>query len=267
MQYESTLLRPRTQDLTAQSFDRLTVLRFAGYVHGNAYWTCQCSCGTTKDIGASSLRDENTRSCGCLRRESTRKNKTIHGKRHTPEYRAWHHIRQRCENPSDAAYNRYGGRGITVCEAWHDFATFYEDMGPRPSPEHSIDRRDNNGSYEKTNCYWATDTEQARNKRNNHLLTFNGITQCLEAWSVLQGLRPETIRSRLHKGCSIEEALTVPPEHNHEKIYCRQGHALFGDNLLLYQRKNGRTERICKRCRNDRVIRHAQSTSPRGSLK
>ncbi len=213
-------------------------------------------CGTTKDISADMLRRNNTRSCGCLRREATSKNKTTHGKSHTAEYRIWHHMLDRCEHPSDAAYSRYGGRGITVSDSWHDFATFYADMGARPTPKHSIERRDNMQGYSAENCYWATDTEQARNKRNNHLLTLDGITQCLEAWSASKGLRPETIRHRLRIGFSVEEALTMPPEHNHEKTHCRYGHALSGENLLVYQRKNGITERICIRCRNDRVLRH-----------
>jgi hypothetical protein len=210
MRYESTVLRPRTQDLTGQPFGRLKVIGFAGYAHSNAYWTCQCDCGIIKTIVASNLVGEKTRSCGCLRREATKSRRTTHGKRHTPEYRTWHHMLDRCENHTDAAYARYGGRGIYVCEAWHDFSTFYADMGIKPGAQYSLERRDNNGPYAPENCYWATDLQQARNKRNNHFLTLFGVTKCLSEWALLTGHRPDTIAYRLKLGFSDEKALLTP---------------------------------------------------------
>jgi hypothetical protein len=211
MRYESTILRPTTKDLTNQSFDRLTVLAFAGYAFPRRpYWTCQCTCGAIKDILAGNLMKGLIRSCTCLRRETTRQHRTTHGKAHTPEYRVWHHILGRCENPADAGYSLYGGRGITVCEQWHDFATFYQDMGPRPSPQHSIERRDNDGPYSPENTYWATATEQNRNKRNNHLLTLFGVTKCLGEWATITRLGRTTILYRRKNKWSDERALTTP---------------------------------------------------------
>jgi hypothetical protein len=214
MRYDSTILRPTTEDLTGKPFERLTVLRFAGYRTSNAYWTCQCICGTIKDIGASGLRNGTTRSCGCLRRETTRKNKTIHGKRHTPEYRIWHHMLDRCEKLSDAAYSRYGGRGITVSEPWHDFATFLQDMGAKPEKGYTLERVDNNGPYSKDNCIWATYTEQGRNKRNNVILTYNGVSQCISAWAEMLHIPSGLIQRRIQTGWSVERTLITPAIDN-----------------------------------------------------
>lgn len=85
--------------------------------------------------------------------------------RETPEYKAWKNMRRRCENPNHPRYKDWGGRGIKVCERWHDFRNFYADMGPKPGPEFSLDRKNNNGNYEPENCRWATRSQQQRNAR------------------------------------------------------------------------------------------------------
>lgn len=126
----------------------------------------------------------------------------------SPEYTAWAGMLQRCRNPKNAAYPDYGGRGITVCDAWRDsFEAFYADLGPRPSARHSIDRIDNDGNYEPGNCRWATAKEQNRNTRRARLLTFDGRTQLLSDWGAELGVHPEAIRGRLRRGWSIEDAL------------------------------------------------------------
>jgi hypothetical protein len=129
------------------------------------------------------------------------------------EYRAWQQIRGRCENSARNDFHRYGGRNIRVCELWRSFDAFYEDMGNKPTSQHSIERRDNNGNYEKSNCYWATKKEQARNTCRNRLLTFNGETRCLTEWSDIVDIAPATLTSRLRLGWSIERALTTPIRH------------------------------------------------------
>jgi len=125
-----------------------------------------------------------------------------------PEYKAWISMKARCGNPHDSAYARYGGRGIRVCERWRvSFASFRADMGPRPSPRHSLERRDNNGSYCPENCLWATAVEQARNRRNTRFLT---VTLPIAAWAERTGLRYGTFWRRLDNGMTPEAAVTRP---------------------------------------------------------
>ena len=129
----------------------------------------------------------------------------------SPEYRIWQHIKKRCLNSTNHAYNRYGGRGITVCDRWKDsFEDFYADMGNRPGPAYSIERKNNDGPYDKTNCVWATVLVQNRNKSSNRLLTFDERTQCLQAWADEWHIKADTLSMRLKRRWSIEKALTTP---------------------------------------------------------
>ena len=117
-------------------------------------------------------------------------------------------MNDRCSNPRNKDYKNYGGRGIEVCARWRSFANFLTDMGPRPGPGYSIDRYPNtNGNYESNNCQWATTKQQNRNTRRNHLITFNGKTQCLSAWAEETSLPWDRILWRLNNGWSIERAL------------------------------------------------------------
>jgi hypothetical protein len=132
---------------------------------------------------------------------------TANGKRHKL-YGVWVTMRNRCSNPKNPAYSRYGGRGIKVCERWeHSFENFFADMGPCP-PGMTLDRKDNNGDYSPENCKWATRKEQANNRRDNRLLTFNGKTQSLAKWSDEIGLSQHAIWGRLKCGGSVAHALT-----------------------------------------------------------
>lgn len=119
-----------------------------------------------------------------------------------------------CNNPNHHNYANYGGRGITMCERWKSFENFLADMGERPSRQHTIDRIDNNGNYEPGNCRWATPRQQLTNKRNNVRLTFNGETMTLMEWSERYNLLFETLRGRLKRGWSVEDALTRPIAKN-----------------------------------------------------
>ncbi|HEY9737554.1 MAG TPA: hypothetical protein V6D06_14770 [Trichocoleus sp.] len=120
-------------------------------------------------------------------------------------------MKSRCHNPNNAAYDRYGGRGIVVCDRWREsFENFYADMGPRPSEQHSIDRINNDGNYEPGNCRWATDKQQSRNTRRNRLLTYNGETLFLDEWAERLSISKHTLQTRLWRGWSVEEAFETP---------------------------------------------------------
>lgn len=156
------------------------------------------------------LKNGHTKSCWCLRLEG---NRTIHGHNRTGKttstYNTWQHIIQRCTNPNNKDYKDYGSRGIAVCDRWLKFKNFLKDMGECPDG-HTIERKKNSEEYSPENCKWATRKQQARNRRNNHLITAFGKIQCLAAWSEETEIPEYVIRDRLKRGWSPEKTLTTP---------------------------------------------------------
>lgn len=154
-------------DMTGHVFGRLTVQRFDRNESNQSLWVCLCECGNTVSVRRGDLKREVSRSCGCLRAEVAARRATRHGMCGTTEYNIWCGMIQRCHEPRTKAYEYYGGRGITVCDRWREsIHAFYEDMGPRPHGK-SIDRVNNDGNYEPSNCRWATHIEQMRNTRRS----------------------------------------------------------------------------------------------------
>lgn len=198
-------------DIAGQVFGRLTVLHRSGsFPDGQAGWTCSCECGTEVQVCGGDLRSGGTKSCGCLRVDNMRKVSTKHGLCTYSGYKSWSGMLDRCLNPKHGSYKDYGGRGITVCDRWLDVKNFIADMGERP-PGLSLERLDGNRGYSKENCIWADRKTQARNKRSNRLLTFNGKTATLAEHCEDAGLKYDTVSRRLNGlGWSLEKALTTP---------------------------------------------------------
>lgn len=173
---------------------------------------CQCACGAERAIPITRLVRGESKSCGCLKGKIIREKKILHGEsknmRNTPEYNAWAHLIGRCCNPNNAAYENYGGRGVTVCDEWRNsYAAFLAYVGRRPTPRHTIDRIDNNGNYEPGNVRWATYTQQSRNRRNTLLVNFRGEKVCLRMLMEKYGLSLTKINFYLRrKGLSLDEA-------------------------------------------------------------
>ena len=155
-------------DLVGRRFGRLVAVELldtAG-THGGRLWSCRCDCGKVSDVPRGRLIDGSVQSCGCLRRDHAASLSATHGLSSSPEWMAWHSLRDRCNNPNNAAYAGYGGRGITVDPNWDSsFETFYNDVGPRPSSFHSLDRENVNGNYEPGNVRWVTGEIQQLNRR------------------------------------------------------------------------------------------------------
>lgn len=152
----------KAADLAGKVFGRLTAISKSA-----AGWLCQCSCGNEKTVPQRALMKAETKSCGCLKPDVLKTLHRTHGMTRTRVHRIWVAMRQRCYNKNILRYPDYGGRGIQVCEAWRtSFEAFFADMGQPPTDDHSIDRIDNDGDYEPSNCRWATTLEQRHNQRN-----------------------------------------------------------------------------------------------------
>lgn len=205
------------QNLTGQKFGRLSVLSFdhKDEKSRKRFWKCQCNCGNIVIVYQNHLKSGHTKSCGCL--HSRQDINVKHGccRRKVPKervYKIWAGIKNRCLNDNNQAFSRYGGREISICEEWLNFETFKSwALNNGYKDDLTINRIDVNGDYEPSNCRWATPKEQANNRRNSTLLTFNGETHTLSEWENITGISQKVISSRINKlNWSIENSLTKP---------------------------------------------------------
>lgn len=204
---------PKIHDLTGETFGRLTTLKRAGSDGKRRLWLCECSCGTQLTVHSTALRSGHTKSCGCYKREYAASRARTHGLRKTRLFDIWSGTRQRCSNPRNPSYPRYGGRGITVCAEWQkNFTAFYiwaQANGYDDSL--TLERIDNDKGYSPHNCRWATRLEQGVNKSNTVIVRFRGQDTPLAILIRTQAVVQEkTVRRRIANGWEAERALLEP---------------------------------------------------------
>lgn len=222
---KETKHRPTWVDKTGMVFGRLTVIKFHGidkYKHSE--WLCQCWCGKVCVVKGCGI-GRSSNSCGCLKSDWTASKNFQHGqcerKNTTSEYRIWSGMKKRCSNPKSKSFHNYGGRGIKVCQRWLDsFESFFKDVGPRPAGK-SLDRWPlKNGDYEPSNVRWATPIQQGNNRRDNHILVFNGKSQSVSEWGRESKVSIVAFKQRIKKGWSIEHALNMPKISPGRRLKC-----------------------------------------------
>lgn len=201
------------RDITGEKCGMLTAIKLLDErtKDGKKQYLCRCDCGKERIVVATEFRTGKVFSCGCTHKNKKYKNFSLKDKTDKHIYKLWYDMKRRCEDPRRDDYERYGGRGIRVCEEWQSFQNFLDwSRSSGYSPGLTIDRIDNSGNYSSENCRWATYTEQANNKRGNHLITFNGKTLTMAEWARETGISYYVIRARQHRGWSAEKTLTTP---------------------------------------------------------
>lgn len=208
------------KDITNKQFGKLTAIKYEYTKNKKPYWLCRCECGKNKIIAYSSLKSGATKSCGCLKHETSinhysNLNKT-HGMKNTKIYQKWLGMKARCYNSKTKGYKNYGDRGITVCDEWkNDFLNFYNwaiNNGYKDGL--TLERIDVNGNYEPINCKWITNLEQQNNKRNNKFIEYKNEKHTIAEWSRITGINKNTLLTRLNSHWDIEEVIGIK---NHKK--------------------------------------------------
>ena len=206
-------------DFTGKRFGRLIAIKRQDMPkYKGASWLCRCDCGNDIIVRGQSLKQDHTKSCGCLNKDQKRQIcidrnfKHGHSSRDNKSrvYKIWCNMMQRCYSPSQA-YSYCGVKDTKVCDKWFQFENFLSDMGNPPTSKHTLDRIDNSKGYSPDNCQWATMKEQQNNRTNNHLIEHEGRTMTLQGWSEVTGIGRSTIAHRLKHGWPVSKALTVRP--------------------------------------------------------
>lgn len=232
--------------MTGQRFGRLVVIKHLGKLtsggSGLHYWLCKCDCGNETSVYGGHLRLGRIVSCGCYCRERT----TTHASCKHQLYRVWRGMIHRCHNEQSPEYANYGGRGVVVCQGWRSSPhSFFAQMGPKPTKDHSIDRINNNGNYScglceecrnngwPLNCRWATQSEQCRNTRRNVVIRYRGESKTAVELSEITGLSHSAICNRFHAGWTADDIVNTParsPRLSTKSIY-----EYHGDYFTLHQ--------------------------------
>lgn len=212
---EKPIYQPnRQRDISKQTFNKLTAVNFE-YRDDKMrhYWRFRCECGRELIIRKGSVTSGNTKMCKECANIQLSKNKTTHGMSKTRIYKEWAGMIQRCTNPKNTSYERYGAKGVTVCDEWlDDFMNFYNwAMANGYRDDLTIDRIDNEKGYSPDNCRWATEKEQAYNKKSNRNLTYKGKTMTMAEWAKVIGISSSSLFGRMKRGWSVEKALSTPP--------------------------------------------------------
>lgn len=185
--------------------NKLTLVRIAGKTANKLLiGLFSCECGGHKEIIMRDVKRGRTKSCGCLKNVSYA---STHGLSGTPEHVVWSGIKQRCNNKNSGKYMYYGGRGISICKEWADFSVFLKDMGKRPDKTFSIDRINNNGNYEPSNCVWKSRISQMNNTRGNRVVTVYGVTDTVANFARALEVPSSRIYARLVLGWSEHDAI------------------------------------------------------------
>lgn len=190
-------------------FFRLVVIRKTEIKNKeNRYkWECLCDCGNKTLAYSNQLKHGQKTSCGCIRSDCQK----THGMKYHPLYSTWRGMISRCTNKKNKEWHSYGGRGINVCDRWMDINNFISDMGEKPTPAHSLDRVNNNGNYEPSNCRWATSKEQGKNKRDTIFIEYKGVSRPLVEWADIKGVKRQTMYMRYRRGYTNEEIVNGKP--------------------------------------------------------
>ena len=196
-------------DMSGTNVNGISVLSRYGSMGGKPAWNCTCHCGKEFQASGTALRLGKTTGCQSCVKEKMARLATKHGAVGSPEYISYNAMKSRCNNPKDKRYQRYGGRGIRICDRWMDsFSNFLSDMGQKPSSLHSIERLDGDKGYEPGNCVWATKFEQANNRSNNTRIEIDGRTQNINQWAKETGVNRTVILRRMKRGISGLELIT-----------------------------------------------------------
>lgn len=199
--------------MLGNKFNRLTVSSFSHVNKRRNYvFNCTCDCGNSTQVTGAAIRSGSTKSCGCYQKDRAAEYQRTHGLSKTNEYDIYMKILHRCYNNNDKRWNRYGGRGIVVCDEWlgsKGFTNFISSMGNRPSKIHSVGRINNDGPYSPENCRWETQDEQSSNKENSVIYSHNGESRCLSQWAKALGMTSGALKKRVNKW-GIHEAFSRP---------------------------------------------------------